>query len=267
VAAPTANLPNFTHVYAEDFDTDQAIGVFPDGATYDATWIGYADWSQDTSHNGYYVPSKVLSTHDSYLDIYVHSEFISGVWYHLSAVPFPTDPASTAGGTGRLYGRVSVRAKSDIVAGYKTAWLFWPFSGNWPAEGEIDFPEGALGGPVNAYLHWAISDTGSPDYGGQDAFESLGYSADVWHTYTTEWKPGEVKFYVDDVLVGTATKAIPSTRMYWALQTETATDGVTVPTNEAAGHVLIDWVSIWDYTPGSPGATSSTSHLLLMGVG
>jgi len=261
VAPPTANLPNWTHVYAEDFNTAQAIGVFPDGVTYASTWIGYADWSQDTSHNGYYVPSKVLSTHDSYLDIYVHSENISGVWYHMAAVPYPTDPRST----GRTYGRMSVRAKMDTVVGYKTAWLLWPYSGNWPAEGEIDFPEAALGGPVNAYVHYAVADTGSPDYGGQDAFEGLGYSTDVFHDYTTEWSPGQVKFYVDSVLVATATKDIPSTPMYWALQTETATDGVTVPDNAAAGHVLIDWVSIWDYTPGS--GVGGHTNRLLMGVG
>jgi hypothetical protein len=36
--------------------------------------------------------------------------------------------------------------------------------------------------------------------------------------------------------------------MRWVIQTETALDG-TVPSNAAAGHVLIDWVAMWSYAP------------------
>jgi hypothetical protein len=34
------------------------------------------------------------------------------------------------------------------------------------------------------------------------------------------------------------------------LQTETATDG-QVPADSTAGHVLIDWVSVYAYSPGT----------------
>src|SRR2546427_410289 len=52
-----------------------------------------------------------------------------------------------------LYGRYAVRFKADPVPGYKTAWLLWPDSGNWPADGEIDFPENSLDGNACAFVH------------------------------------------------------------------------------------------------------------------
>jgi len=71
------------------------------------------------------------------LDNVIHTE--NGV--HMVSAPEPVIPG---GNPGVPYGRYVVRFRSDAIAGYKTAWLLWPNSDNWPTDGEIDFPEGNL---------------------------------------------------------------------------------------------------------------------------
>ena len=175
------------------------------------------------------MPSKVLSVHDGALDYYIHSE--NGV--HMVSAPWVTTTK------GQAYGRYSVRFKADALPGYKTAWLLWPDSESWPADGEIDFPEGNLGSTdhINAFAHYASS------AGGQDAFStSATYSS--WHTATVEWIPGKITFYLDGAVIGTSTKMVPTNPMHWVLQTETNLDGYA-PADSVAGHVYVDWVSVW----------------------
>jgi beta-glucanase (GH16 family) len=120
------------------------------------------------------------------------------------------------------------------TVGYKAAWLLWPDSGSWPADGEIDFPEGDLPGTISAFAHFA-----NPQ-GGQNAFVT-GVKWNAWHTATTEWLPGRINFYLDGQLIGTSTKQVPTHAMHWVLQTETALNG-TRPSPSSVGHVYVDWV-------------------------
>jgi beta-glucanase (GH16 family) len=111
----------------------------------------------------------------------------------------------------------------------------------WPADGEIDYPEGDLDANMSAFAHYASSG------GGQDAF-TLSTTFSGWHTATTDWTPGKLVFYLDGKVVGTSTKLVPSKPMHWVLQTETSLDGTT-PSNAASGHVRVDWVTAYTYTP------------------
>jgi beta-glucanase (GH16 family) len=141
------------------------------------------------------------------------------------------------GFTGDVY---AMRFKADQVPGYKTAWLLWPDSENW-ADGEIDFPEGNLTGTISAYMHHK----GDPQ--AQDGY-STGATYATWHTAVIEWTPQSVTFYLDGRVIGTSTDAavIPSTPMHWVLQTETRTSGGP-PSDSAAGHVRIDWVTAYTH--------------------
>lgn len=226
--APRTSPAGWREVYAEDFDTPVATGAFPSGG-YAKHWGVYDDGWPDTSRQGTYMPSKVLSVHGGALDYSIRTE--NGK--HLVAAPWLLDTK------GKTYGRFSIRFRSDALPGYKTAWLLWPDSEQWPADGEIDFPEGGLGpkDTISAFSHYARSS------GGQAAFET-GATYLSWHTVTVEWAPGRVTFFLDGARVGTTTTAVPRNPMHWVLQTETNLDGYA-PSAAVRGHVLVDWVAYW----------------------
>ena len=238
---PTGDLPGWKQVFADDFATEVPLGQFP-GSVYGAKWGAYQEGWPDTTGNGTYSPSRVLSVDDCALDYYVHTE--DGE--HLVSAPTPKVPAGA-------YGKYSVRFRADPLPGYKTAWLLWPDSEQWPADGEIDWPEGNLDETMFAAMHHA-----DPN-GGQDWF---GTSATfpTWHTATTTWEPGKVTFELDGEVIGTSTTKVPTKPMHWVLQTETSTDG-SVPSDATSGHVQIDWVVAYDEatTTASPSPTSTST--------
>jgi len=200
-------------------------------------WTAYpASW-RDTSKHGVYSPD-IVSFHDSMMDIHLHSAGGS----NKVAAPVPLIPDATKG-NHQLYGRYAVRFRADAVPGYKTAWLLWPISDAWPRDGEIDFPEGNLTDTINAFMHRQEATTGAD----QDIFRTGARYSD-WHTAVIEWTPDGCEFFLDGVSIGKATQRIPNTPMRWVIQTETAIDG-TAPPDGAEGHVYLDWVAIWAYTP------------------
>ena len=229
---PRTDLTGWQLIFNDDFVTNAAIGSF--GVAYPRWDLSYNAFT-DTSGNGLYDPSTVISAKNSVMDFFIHTS--GGV--HRVCAPGPILPGkSTAfnSGDGQLYGRYSVRFRSESIPAYKVAWLLWPDSDVW-ADGEIDFPEGDLDSTINAYSHH----TGDPTQ--QDAFESLG-TFTPWHTSTVEWTAGQVKFYFDNILVGTSTTNVSSSPMHWVLQTETNLSGTSI--NDAtSGHIQIDWVAVW----------------------
>jgi hypothetical protein len=231
-------------IFADDFDTDVSIGGFP-GTAYGKTWTAYGPGWPDTSHNGVYDASKVISVHDSLMDMFIHTDTSTGI--HYVSAPCPAVPY------GQTYGRYTARMKSDPLRQYKVAWLLWPDSEVWPADGEIDFPEGNLNETIGAFMHYA-----DPN-GGQSAFSSHA-NFTVWHTFTTEWSPGKVIFYLDGGVLGTATHEVPYHPMHYVLQTETALSGGP-PAATTQGHVLVDWVSV--YTYGGPANSLDSQKIIV----
>ncbi|WP_106209811.1 glycoside hydrolase family 16 protein [Glaciihabitans tibetensis] len=236
----TGDFDGWTPSYFEDFERDAPVGSF--GAIYGTAWNGY-NGIADTSGRGMYAPDQVLSAHDSMLDFYLHT--VDG--QHLVAAPLPN------GYDGQTYGRFSLRFKADNIPGYKIAFMQWPESDSWN-DGEIDWPEGELAGPmspasaqVGTLRNGEMSfDTAHRVYSPTDATE--------WHVATTEWTPGSVKWFWDGELVGeTAVAAlVPTLPMRWTLQAETNLEEQLI-SDDTAGHILIDWVRAWTYTPGTAG--------------
>jgi hypothetical protein len=253
---PVGSVTGWHQVFEDNFTTNVPLGGFS-GCTWHtdlmhsncsglppavaAKWWAYPDGWPDTTHNGEYAPSRVLSIHNGLLDFNIHS--VNGT--PLVAVPEPKIPGGVAGG-GLLYGAYAIRFRADTLPGYKTAWLLWPdaydnSAATWPSDGEIDFPEGNLNSNISAFMHRMGASSGSQ----QDAYSTTA-TYDTWHTAVVEWTPSMVRFILDGHVIGTSTAHIPSTPMHWVLQTETATDG-TVPAAGTAGHVLVAWVAV--YTP------------------
>jgi beta-glucanase (GH16 family) len=230
-AMPVGNISGWRQVFADDFNQNVPLGQFP--AAVSSQWTGY-NGSKDTSGNGTYDPSQVVSIHNGIMDLYLHTE--NGV--HLVAAPQPIIPGATGSDGGMVYGMYEVRFRADPVPGYKAAWLLWPDSNNWP-DGEIDFPEGNLNANFDGFMHHV----GDPE--AQDAFTTTD-TFDNWQTATIEWTPSSLTFLLDGQVIGTSTSQvdIPDTAMHWVLQTETQLDG-GAPSDSAAGHVDIDWVVIY----------------------
>ena len=227
-AMPVGNLPGWKQTFSENFTTNVAMGGFP--GPYSAKWMSYNNFGDSSGHGRY--EQKIISAHNGELDLYLHTE--NGV--PLGAAPVPLVDGGKWG--GQVYGRFSVRFKSDSLPGYGAGWLLWADSGNWN-DGEIDFPEGSLSKYMQAFNH----DVGNAKVNSLVVSPKVSWTA--WHTATIEWKPSSVTFILDGRTIGTDTRNVPKKALHWVLQT--ATSG-TVPAASTAGHLLIDWVSVWAYT-------------------
>ena len=235
---PVGNLPGWTQTMAEDFTTPAALGQFMN--VYGATYSAYEGW-EDTSRElgrpvgrrGQYNSTRTVTVANSVLDIHVHTDGVQP--YVFALTPF--------GLTGQLYGRFAVRFRSQLVEGYKIAWLTWPTSNDW-VEGEIDFPEAGLGQMIHGFSHQV---GGNPNINQWNI--NTGMNMLDWHTAIIEWEPNRLRFILDETVYQTTDpQAIPTTPMRWCLQTETWLSGTPPPT-ASAGHVEIDWVAVWNYTP------------------
>lgn len=254
---PSGSLSGWKQVFSDNFTTDVPLGGFS-GCSWNtglansnctglpssvaSKWWAYPDGWSDTSGNGQYAPSKVLSIHNGEMDFDLHSA--GGT--PLVAAPEPKIPGTTNAG-GMKYGAYVVRFKASEAAGYKTAWLLWPTaydggSVSWPSQGEVDFPEGNLNGNINGFLHWEGS--GGSDQVSQSS-TSDGYTS--WHTAVIEWEPGQLRFILDGKLISSTNQHVPDNPMRWVLQTETSTDGMA-PSATTTAHVLVDWVSVYSPT-------------------
>ncbi|MGB3545149.1 glycoside hydrolase family 16 protein, partial [Rubrivirga sp.] len=107
------------------------------------------------------------------------------------------------------YGRFEVRAKLPTGQGmWPAIWLLFSEDtyGGWAASGEIDIMEaiGSEPGEVFGTLHYggpfpSNVFTGAPFELSFDTFDR------DFYTFTTEWEPGEIRWYVNNVLYQTQT--------------------------------------------------------------
>lgn len=241
--APQADLPGWKHIFADDFTKDAVVGTWantcsPDDIVYTGAegqkWRTYPSCYTDTFGGNPYRSDEVLSVENGVLNFDLHT---------VDGRPAGANPSPLIDGSrqSQTYGRYSMRMRVDssMMTGYYIAGLLWPESENWPADGEINFPEGELSGTVRGYHHFAIPDA-TPNSQAV-ASESSAVFTD-WHTYTVEWTPTVVRMIVDNDVVLESTYGVPSTPMRWQLQVET-TKNLTV--ND--GNLEIDWVSAWAY--------------------
>jgi hypothetical protein len=214
-APPALNTTFPTRRLYEDF----SAGVPAGWSWYPAPW-------KDSSQNGIYRGAAGASVVNGVLNIKLEKD--STGWRSTAVVPL----------LGQTYGRYSIRIRATGDPDWKIVPLLWPDDNIWPAHGEIDFPEGPVGGLVNGYNHYASVN------GGQDEVKTTALSSD-WHTYTTEWMPGLIVFYLDGKEVGRSTKYVSVFPMHWVLQFETSLMAGKIPHGPAL--VEIDWVAIDAY--------------------
>lgn len=240
---PTGDLDGWKQIFAEDFTKDAATGSFasdcdPNKIVYTGAtgtkWAAYPKCYTDTTNHRPYRSDAVLSVHDGTLDFYLHT---------VEGQPAGANPSPLVDGTSQYqtYGRYSARIKVDAsnLSDYYAAWLLWPANdANWQYA-ESDFPEGGLDTTgVKAFAHYGGS-------GSQDIFNTTTNFYSGWHTFTQDWVPGKRSYYIDGILVGTSTNQVFSQPERWQLQTETVGSGTS------SGHLYVDWVSVYAYSPGT----------------
>lgn len=237
IPVPSGNLADLKLVHAEGFDTAVALGGWPGpyGATYSSYDTGWDDTAGSTAgaNSGY--DNGILSVENSCL--HWHLQVKNG--RVLSANVSPK-------ASRRLYGRFDVCLKATGGVGWKTAFLLWPDSGQWPRDGEIDFPEGDFGGNVEGYMHRQGATSG----GDQDQRQTS-VTHREWHVYTIDWRPNRLQFLLDGQPVGAAiTSRVPNTSMHWQFQVEKQINNNPVAAS-ATGDVLVDWAAVYEYAPGT----------------
>jgi hypothetical protein len=248
VPMPTGDIPGWHQIFADDFPTDVPVGGFSgcDQGTVrtcsglpsavEAKWWAYPDGWKDTSGQGVYMPSRTMSIADGMMHLHMYTA--GGTTMVAAPVPKIPDPVGSEG--GQLYGRYAIRwmvkAPTDS---FKLAWLLWPDSEKFPADGEIDFPEGQINGDITAYMHRQNA-TADND---QNEFDSPVPISSGWHTSVVEWTASTCTFILDGSVIGTATSRIPNTPMHWILQSETVPDRVT--NGSVAADIYIAWAAVY----------------------
>lgn len=157
---------------------------------------GVTDWGNNERQ---YYRKENVRVEDGQLVITALAEKIGGKAYTSARI-------RTSGKFKTTYGRIE--AKMLLPEGEGLWPAFWMMAeepsvyGTWAASGEIDIMEarGRLPGEVSGAIH----------YGGQwpdNTYNSETYKfpegvsfSDDFHVYALEWEPGELRWYVDDVL-------------------------------------------------------------------
>lgn len=255
-------LTGWRPLMLEDFDTDVALGAattsgsstsmaaYPNIGVYPTSYYDTSDkFGRPQATRGQYDANATVSVSGGVLTKHLHSVGTRPkVCALLPRLP-ASDPAVIATGlwTYQLYGRYEIVARfPDVMPGYKCAWLTWPMDGGNALNGELDFPETDFDAltSVGAFVHHAPS-TPAPHQHGDG---SISVDMTAWHTYTIEWTPGFVEFFLDGVSVFDDNDRIPAAPMRWVIQTETHLDAAP-PGTGVAGDVEIDSVAVWAYDP------------------
>ena len=226
---PVGDLPGWRQTFTEDFTSNVAEGGFP--GAYEKNWLSYNGFA-DTDGKALYDQS-IISAHDGMLDLHLHTK--DGTRRGAAPVPLVDHVWG-----GQKYGRFTVRMRADDVQGYGAAFLLWSDANNWD-DGEIDFPEAALGANVTAHNHCP----GDPSKNCLNVETSTTMSK--WHTYTIEWKPNSLVYLLDGHKVASTTHDVPTKAMHWVMQV----GSMGTEDASASGHLLIDWAAIYAYDPAT----------------
>jgi beta-glucanase (GH16 family) len=159
---------------------------------------------------------------------------------------FTSARIDTSGHFQEKYGRFEARIKVPRGQGIWPA--FWMLGSDlstsgWPDCGEIDIMENVGFEPtkVHGSLH-GRGYSGSNPLTGVYALPNNAQFSDDFHVFAAEWKPGEIRFYVDNTLFETQTSnAIPE-KTRWSF--------------DHPFYVLLN-LAVGGYWPGNPDSTTS----------
>ncbi len=124
--------------------------------------------------------------------------------------PYTSGAVTTKGKFSQAFGRFEARIKLPVGRGYWPAFWLMPENqvryGPWPACGEIDIMETA--GDENAFcgtLHFGNRNNQHGARGIGSVKLPKGARCDAFNVYAIEWEPLGMRWYCNDVLMGTIT--------------------------------------------------------------
>lgn len=199
--APRMGAPPGPLTWADEFGG--AAGAPPDPSRWRLE-TGGSGWGNGELQ--YYTdsPGNASTDGEGHLVITARRENPGDLWCHYGRCEYTSARLITADRFAQQYGRFEARIK--IPGGQGTWPAFWMLGQDifttepWPASGELDVMEnvGAEPGTVWGSLH-------GPGYSGADAIHASTTLpdgerfADDFHTFTVDWAPGAITWYVDGV--------------------------------------------------------------------
>ena len=209
------------HVDRSKWDFDIGNGFF-DYRTH--SWI--PGWGNEELQ--YYTDHpRNVSVEDSVLTISAIKESLHGCGY--TSARLKTKKQDGTPLFSKRYGRIEFKARVPHGKGLWPALWMLPVSekyGGWAASGEIDVMEiaGEIPTQVLGSIHFG---SGFPHRELVTHTHTLANGSTVadWHVYAVEWTPGEIKWFVDDLLW--------ATQSFWWSSSRRNDEGGLAPRNSA----------------------------------
>lgn len=174
-----------------------------------------------------------VSGDDLHLELVSRQSSCKGGSYPFTGALISSNPHDgVAGHTGfeYTYGYIEFRVILPPEGGEIANWpAFWTDGQNWPTDGEDDIMEG-LGGKACFHFH-------SPA-GGPGNCASGQYTGGL-HYFASDWEPGSVTYYYDDVKVGEITEGITSAPQYIIINNTTSSSNALAPATVIVAHVRV----------------------------
>lgn len=185
----------------------------PQRAGYDLAWSDEFDGnSLDTSR--WTATNTNIPTNNSLQDYLPEQVSVSGGSLRILSENLPSRGLPYRSGlvetkNFQMYGRWDIRAKLPTSRGmWPAIWLLSDeVAAPWPSEGEIDIMENRGDSPnlTSSAFHYGINDGTNFEHNFRFAEQTAVHDSssvnyhDSFHTYSVEWDPTQIRFYVDDV--------------------------------------------------------------------
>lgn len=244
----------YSEIWREDFD------YTPNGLPNPKIWSPENGDGSNTPAGGgwgnrerqYYIPSQAQISEQGILKINASRNGADSYnCYYKKACEWISAKYITKEKIGFKYGRIEARIKGPIGAG--TWGAFWMLGADidvrrWPWCGEIDVVELVGKDPnlVYGYLHGLLSGGN----GGRGSTTQLpnGF-AEEFHTYSVDWLPDQINWYVDGVLFGSQPKVdkdwVFDHEFYLILNLAMGGNlGGNVETSLGSATMEVDWIKV-----------------------
>jgi beta-glucanase (GH16 family) len=235
-------------VFIDDFDG-------PAGRAPDPAHWGYdiGRWGETAGELQYYTDRADNARLDGNgnLEIIAKPEQYSGASYTSARVQ--TRDKESFRPPVRIASRIQVPAGVGLLPAFWTLGTHL-FTRGWPQCGEIDIVEVKGDMPSVAHFHTHSAWLSGADYGVGARSMAPTSLADGFHTYRIDWYTTKIRFYVDDVLRFTLTRAdMPSETWafdkphYLTLNTAVGNEWTGPPdgTTQWPAVMRVDWVKAW----------------------
>lgn len=235
---PAADPPATTPTTPSTSFADEFSGSSLDKSKWMTTYPWGGRNNGGTGEIQYYA-DDVFSFNSGALNIGASKKAQSGYNYTSGMI-------SSYGKFQQTYGKFEMRAKLPKGKGFWPAFWLLPTDLSWPPEIDIMEAVGITPNNISLTLH-------TPDGNGGDAgvgtyFVGPDYTAD-FHTYTVDWQPTSITWYVDGIQRYQVTKNIPNKPMYIIANLALGGGWATTPdaTTPFPSNLQIDYIRAYPY--------------------